>query len=224
MDELQSELNNQPVVPQTPQSPVQMSESISPKRFGPKFIVVVVAVIVVVVGAFGAIWWWGNHPLVLPHPVASPTPDPTADWKTYTNTQYGFEVKIPQDWMVGQLNDTSSDQLTYFLSPERKASNDENQKICSGVKTGVCITEGVPWDMTFSVSNKTGIGVDELKYGDIHTQTINGIMFKVYNVLGMVLGESWETELNGKFYRFDLFDYDNNLVNNKILSTFKFTK
>jgi len=26
--------------------------------------------------------------------------DQTADWKTYTNTQYGFEIKYPSDWKV----------------------------------------------------------------------------------------------------------------------------
>ncbi|MEK7517821.1 MAG: PsbP-related protein [Patescibacteria group bacterium] len=32
-------------------------------------------------------------------PIPSPTPvDETANWKTYTNTKYGFSLKYPNDW------------------------------------------------------------------------------------------------------------------------------
>lgn len=30
----------------------------------------------------------------------TPTPDPTANWKTYTNTKYGYEAKYPQSWYL----------------------------------------------------------------------------------------------------------------------------
>lgn len=31
-------------------------------------------------------------------PIATTTPDPTADWKTYENKDYGFSFKYPRDW------------------------------------------------------------------------------------------------------------------------------
>lgn len=39
-------------------------------------------------------------PTYTPRPSASTTPTSTvpADWKTYTNTQYGFEFKYPPEW------------------------------------------------------------------------------------------------------------------------------
>ena len=30
----------------------------------------------------------------------SPTPDPTANWKTYSNKEFGFEMKYPSKWRV----------------------------------------------------------------------------------------------------------------------------
>jgi hypothetical protein len=41
-------------------------------------------------------------------PCPTPTPDPTADWKTYTNNQYNFSFKYPGDWE----NITSSQAIT----------------------------------------------------------------------------------------------------------------
>lgn len=31
---------------------------------------------------------------------AIPTPDPTADWKTYTNSKYQYSFKYPNDWLL----------------------------------------------------------------------------------------------------------------------------
>ena len=31
---------------------------------------------------------------------SSPTPDPTANWKTYANSKYGFSFKYPEGWKV----------------------------------------------------------------------------------------------------------------------------
>ena len=35
----------------------------------------------------------------------TPTTDPTANWKTYANTQYSFSLKYPADWYVKTVND-----------------------------------------------------------------------------------------------------------------------
>ncbi len=73
----------------------------------------VVAIVVLVGGyvAFAAnqqLWPFASEPVVSvsPSPSASATPgstsspqaDPTAGWKTYTNTQYGFGLTFPDSW------------------------------------------------------------------------------------------------------------------------------
>ncbi len=44
---------------------------------------------------------------------ATPTPDPTADWKVYTNSKYGYSVKYPLNLKVNE-SETSYDQYTEF--------------------------------------------------------------------------------------------------------------
>lgn len=37
---------------------------------------------------------------VLPSPLTSPTTDPTAGWKTYTNSEIGFKFQYPSEWKI----------------------------------------------------------------------------------------------------------------------------
>ncbi|MFA6072093.1 MAG: hypothetical protein WC810_26305, partial [Janthinobacterium sp.] len=41
-------------------------------------------------------------------PSPAPIADEIADWQTYTNDKYGYEVKYPQDWIYRQFPDTKS--------------------------------------------------------------------------------------------------------------------
>jgi hypothetical protein len=45
------------------------------------------------------------------HPAEPPNiaPDETADWKTYRNEQYGFEIKFPADYVIVKENRTGAD-------------------------------------------------------------------------------------------------------------------
>jgi len=47
--------------------------------------------------------------------VATPTPDPTADWKTYVNTSFNFTIKYPQSW-VGVQDWADSSSLAFHVN------------------------------------------------------------------------------------------------------------
>ena len=107
MDSIIQQLESRPDASgQEPQYQAPMPEQ---KHFlNKKFIVTFVILLLLGVGTYGGIWYWGKQQYTFEdmNPVFTFTPrpsvaaDPTADWKTYTNTQYGFTVKYPTDYRV----------------------------------------------------------------------------------------------------------------------------
>ncbi len=93
-----------PIIPQQPEPQYQapMDSVVSPqvpdhKYFlNKKFIVTFVILLLLGTGAYAGIWYWQNQQVAQEAvPTFTPRADETADWKTYTNTQYGFEVRDP---------------------------------------------------------------------------------------------------------------------------------
>lgn len=54
-------------------------------------------------------------PTIVPSP--TPSPDPTADWITYKNAKYGFEIKYPNGWKVCNLPNDSGIMLNPTENP-----------------------------------------------------------------------------------------------------------
>ncbi|MDO8639116.1 MAG: hypothetical protein Q7R43_06075 [Candidatus Daviesbacteria bacterium] len=73
------------------------------KGFAPILILVGIVVVALAVGGY---LLYQNQvkpvPIVAPQPIAqtSTSPDETANWKTYTNTKYGYSIKYPNDWHI----------------------------------------------------------------------------------------------------------------------------
>lgn len=102
------------VAPHTEKTPKE------PKKSSPLFVIALILLLVVVLGLGGYFVWtkYFNKTEVTPTPspvaevISTPTPDPTADWKTYTNTAVGFSVRYPSDWrLVG--TETSTDMIGF---------------------------------------------------------------------------------------------------------------
>lgn len=66
--------------------------------------IVLVGIVVLAGAAYGWMKLYPSSPVALES--ASPTPtataDPTTGWKTYTNTQSGFEIRYPNSWFQAQ--------------------------------------------------------------------------------------------------------------------------
>ncbi len=69
---------------------------------------------------------------------ATPTPDPTADWKTYTNEKYGFEFKYPES--INTKNKITNDIFDLYMNGE-----EQNRVIISINQIKTFQTEPLEW-------------------------------------------------------------------------------
>ncbi|MDO8551463.1 MAG: PsbP-related protein [bacterium] len=66
--------------------------------------IILILFILVAVGIGG--WYFLNQSSfksLITTTTPTPTHDPTANWKTYTNTKYGYSIKYPKDWDVQEF-------------------------------------------------------------------------------------------------------------------------
>ncbi len=108
--------NQKPVQEQAPETSITPQESSKKLKF-PTWLSVLGIVIaaVIVLGSVA----WGGYELFKPAPPEetgegeeqSAIEDEFADWKTYQNEEYGFEVKYPKDWTS---TENSKEQIVFF--------------------------------------------------------------------------------------------------------------
>ncbi len=152
--------------------------------------------------------------------------DVTSTWKTYTNTQYGFEFKYPAKWNVINLNTSGSANFEIAIDP-----------ILSKVPEG-----DQPFAMTFRVYKSLA----DLDYAKKNPKSLEDFLKKYseapdplfseagpYNIKDATAYKTTETGFaNFTTYYFQhrslIFEiptfYDDEILIDQILSTFKFTK
>lgn len=151
-------------------------------------------------------------------PAASPTPtatdDPTAGWKTYTNSQIGFSFEYPSDWI---LKDGSGVTLTSYSIYKPLSDGDVEPE--PTLHFFVAYHKGVTDLAKWLTDNQAGEIVDTVK--------INGNKFS--KIKGGSLEDSLEyaTQISASgILRIVIEPYPNKVVSdetfNQILSTFKF--
>jgi len=203
---------------QAPMDSAISSKAPAPKHFlNKKFIVTFVILILLGTGAYAGLWYWQNQQLTQEVvPTFTPRANATAGWKTYTNTQYGFEMQIPNDWSVVEGNDS-----LIFKSQKTIAAEAQNIIDCSPGSTKQCNSDGIFPDMTFQPSSSMKDAVPG-EIQDIQTKNINGLQFTAYKVLGMLEVPTYEINYKNKIYNFSLINMSQIDFEN-ILGTLKFT-
>lgn len=144
------------------------------------------------------------------------TPDPTADWKTYKNEKYGFEMKYPSDFKISDtydflhtgnptflLKDKKSELFSWSINVESSAT----MKCSSYVKPG---QNRVITDIT--------VGEIKVKKIQIFSYPADGGPY-TSTIICLEKGDS--TYLLSCNHSGEPKDYDYTLFN-KMLSTFKF--
>jgi hypothetical protein len=161
--------------------------------------------------------------MVTPTPMLTPTFDPTTNWKTYTNTKYGYSIKYPLGAEVKEFGYPNKDMcfnITYKLTSITIVSPDAGGVGC--IRTGIGY-EGKEKEESIIVGDKeyTVRGVEEMGPGEtlnFHNETliVKGGLDGPKGRLGLEYGSVGE----------ETSTYQNYLENKKyiyqILSTFRF--
>ena len=181
--------------------------------------------VLIVLGLFGNIYLLLKSPKSLytepgrsaTQILATPTPGPTTNWKTYTNKQYGFELKYPPVWEEqGNLDNIfyfgeggpRETQLGVKVSPITTQDNLNNfcqemgeQKYFEAFLSG---RRGRRCEGQYQINGERGVKVNYL-YKYIMVGVENGGQLYTFSI------GAAESQANDRFNYFD-----------QILSTFKF--
>jgi hypothetical protein len=171
----------------------------------------VIALAVLAFGVVGANYEMMSKVSTTYQPVAHEVKniDPTANWKTYTNSQYGFQIKIPQDWDSFPGVDGIS-----FASADTTNSYNQSKKECNANPPCAPLL-GI--DMSFNNRDQSDsqtslpavtLGSNTWSVYEEHLDVTDVLIYQIKN--------------NGKIYSFRYFS-SNPAMLNQILSTFKFT-
>lgn len=199
----------QPIIPPAPEPVVQTpSEPLSePKtRLSKWILVAIVAVVLIIVGGASA-YVLNNNSIktakTLPSPTsrtsvtATPTADPTANWKTLTSNVCGISLKYPQDW---EGNLTESNGCLFQI---------KNPAVQKQIFT--LLSPSATWPSILQ-ENKDGktITIGGTQPLEVQTDGLHGFYFRknglVYNIV----------------YFFPLNDQNTETIYNKIVSSIKF--
>lgn len=223
-----------PITPQPVQTPtpVPVIPPMMPAPVQPKparWLWTVVLPAIILIGAYfiaaQRIGMWPFIPaevVVTPFPSPSATPDVTANWKTYTNTEYGYELKYP---VAYEVRTQIGNPQIFFPETElitgEFASSFESQRvtITVGKQTSLSLQEWVrqKWPVADGRTQITQ-NITALINGGTNT-TING-----HAALQIDLGEEKYAFIdNGNKQVVRIFCWAQPSCP-QILSTFKFTK
>lgn len=170
-------------------------------------------------------------------PTPTPTPDETADWKTYTNSKYGFSFKYPQEWNIGipsfeGFEGKDESNKTLFRADITNSSDFKNNALLSGEKKILNISVSV-WNNESARSFNSVL--EEWDNFD-HPYKIDTESIKEINQIKWTRRELTNTHpsalsriefaaLNGKYlFVVTAAPRDSTIINSadQILSTFKF--
>lgn len=121
---------NANIPPTPPPSPIKPS-----RKFSVKIIIGIVVFLLLAGGAAAGYIFREQldlvskpNPTLTPITTVTPTPNPTADWKTYTNNSLGYTLKYPTNWNIaspgfetGILLQTEELQITDFSNVAKGA-------------------------------------------------------------------------------------------------------
>lgn len=184
-------------------------------------------------------------PLGSPEPTAkaaTPTLNPTANWKTYTNTKHNYSFRLPNSFSIvkgpaGDLPDSEFQKVDGIAFDGMQESSDPNAGVVIGIQVNpadangdkiICSSNDSCLNKWTQVLKKSPSQVNSVSK-IIANQNTKGIEYENNNDLYSQTAMYYSIFQNNKFYLISLVwnNYSKNEVEktlDQILSTFKFTQ
>jgi hypothetical protein len=158
---------------------------------------------------------------------SSPTLDPIADWKTYTDENFNFQIKYPSGWEFSKNEDDweYGMQYVWIISPDFISKDIEN-RIVEGVVFSIAIHEDtqVLLQDIINIVNESGGSKSPFTINEI-----NGtLLFEENSPFKNSKRKTFVTQKGGQIYAIELIwskqipEAEKTL--DQILSTFQFTE
>ncbi|MBU2632730.1 hypothetical protein KKG52_03360 [Patescibacteria group bacterium] len=188
--------------------------------FSSRIFIVIIALIALTLGSLGTYFFLNSKDKTETEPITTmqtttttPTTtitDKTVDWKTYKSSTFGYELKIPPAVEINEVKDDQYNRITYFKD------------------------EGLQFEVMLR-KNPGSITLDNYYYMDhpvARKTTLADIPANIYELVNAGDGPSniepsitMVTEKDSELYHISFYgDTKLSDIENKILSTFKFTE
>jgi hypothetical protein len=210
--------------PQTPEVPPKPAKKSSPLMVV-AIILIILAVLSVVVYVFGS-KFINPKPVSTPTPIAvvTPTPDSTANWKTYTDQINNYSFKYPDGWETYVITGGTNDTL--MVAPKAQVDKVKNTQGSFGggqfltmtiniTPSKLSIPQNDEFQQVTSEAAKID-GVDALRYSTNIIQDMPG-----FSAGDRIISVRLNL-INKSYMDIGLVDSSYQDVFNQILSTFKF--
>jgi len=144
--------------------------------------------------------------------------DRTAGWKTYTNTQYGFQIQYPNGTLVNEENINDGISVS-FITSNGKMVIETEKNVLGGTYTPACNTSagGKSFYKTINGINFTAIDISRLLSGSVSTSATEYCVLQNgtgYKLIPQIPYGNSDARI----------DVNNDATLNQMLSTFKFIK
>lgn len=156
-------------------------------------------------------------------PTVKPTADPTANWKTYANSSYSYQIKYPSDWsVIREDKDKPAFKTIVQLTPNNSTNNLPSVVVVIEQNTFDTVYNGLKEISERYKGTFKQFTVNNLITNANKAEFITGAGDSDYNI--QVIFEKNKLAYNIEFLSNNPPDPNEIKLFDQILSTFKFTQ